>query len=261
MKDDDIHKTAFRTHLGHYEFVAVFFDNILVYSATMEAHQRHLQIVLQLLKDHEYYVKLSKCSFGQASIEYLGHVVSRDGVHVDPQKISAIVDWAPPKTLKQLRGFLGLIGYYRRFVQGYANLAFPLTELLKKNKFAWSDVAQSVFDHLKHIMVQTPILALPNFSKLFCVETDASDYEVGAVLSQEGHPLPFFSKKLCHRLSLASAYVRELYAITQAVMKWRHYLLGRKFLIQTDHRSLRELVRQVIQTPEQQFYVAKLMGF
>lgn len=249
----------FQPHLRH--FVAVFFDDILVYSATMSDHQHHLTVVLQLLKDNFFFVKLSKCSFGQSSIDYLGHIVSKEGVRVDPQKISAMVDWPPPKTLKQLRGFLGLTGYYRRFVRGHANLAFSLTELLKKHKFEWSQAAQHAFEELKHCMVRTPVLVLPDFSKLFCVETDASGYGVGAVLSQETHPLAFFSKKLSQRLVLASAYVRELYAITQAVMKWQHYLLGRKFLIQTDHRSLWELVLQVIQTPEQQFYLAKLMGF
>lgn len=290
MSADDIHKTAFRTHQGHYEFVvmpfgltnapstfqaamnklfqaqlrkfvAVFFDDILVYSTTLEDHCAHLTIVLQLLHDNSFFVKLSKCSFGQPSIDYLGHIVSKEGVSVDPQKVAAMLDWPPPTTLKQLRGFLGLTGYYRRFVRGYAHLAFPLTELLKKHQFKWSSDAQVAFDELKQRMVRTPVLALPDFSKLFYVETDASGYGIGAVLSQENHPLAFFSKKLSQRLMLSSAYVRELYAVTQAVMKWRHYLLGRKFIIQTDHRSLRELVRQVVQTPEQQFYLAKLMGF
>lgn len=290
MHEEDIHKTAFQTHLGHYEFVvmpfgltnarstfqatmnrlfqphlrrfvAVFFDDILVYSPTLETHCTHLVTVLQLLKDHSFFVKLSKCSFGQTSIDYLGHIVSKQGVSVDPQKISAMVDWAPPTNIKQLRGFLGLTGYHRRFVKGYAHIAYPLTELLKNAQFVWTAAAQQAFDELKQRMVSTPVLALPDFTKLFFVETDASGYGIGAVLSQDGHPLAFFSKKLSHRLSLASAYVRELYAVTQAVMKWRHYLLGRKFIIQTGHRSLRELVRQVIQTPEQQFYLAKLMGF
>lgn len=171
------------------------------------------------------------------------------------------MDWPTPRTIKQLRGFLGLIGYYRCFEKGYAQLAAPLTDLLKKNHFVWNDDAQIAFKALKRHMTYTPVLVLPNFTLQFVVETDASNTGVSAVLSQEGHPLAFFSKKLTPKLSLASTYVRELYAITQAVMKWRHYLLGRKFLIKTDHRSLHELVHQVIQTPEQHFYLAKLMGF
>lgn len=290
MHDDDIHKTAFRTHQGHYEFlvmpfgltnapstfqatmnglfkpflrkfVAFFFYDILIYSATMEDHKHHLTAVLQVLKDNSFFVKLSMCSFGQDSIDYLGHIVSAKGVAVDPSKIAAITDWLPPQTVKQLRGFLGLTSYYRRFVQNYAMIAYPLTELLKKNHFQWSIEAQKAFEELKKHMVSTPVLVLPNFNAIFVVETDASGYEIGAVLSQERHPIAFFSKKMPRLLVLSSTYVRELYAITQAVMKWQHYLLGRKFVIQTDHRSLKELVRQVIQTPEQQFYLAKLLGF
>lgn len=279
MREEDIPKTAFRTHQGHYEFVvmpfgltnapstfqstmnklfqpylrkfvAVFFDDILVYSSTLEDHLQHLTVVLQLLKDNSFFVKMSKCSFGQTTIEYLGHLVGKDGVRVDPQKISAMSEWPSPTTLKQLRGFLGLTGYYRRFVKGYATIAFPLTELLKKGQFSWSPTAQAAFEELKRAMISTPVLALPNFSIPFDVETDASGYGVGAVLSQERHPIAFFSKKLSHTLAMSSAYVRELFAITQAVRKWRHYLLGRLFFIHTDHRSLRELMHQVVQTAE-----------
>lgn len=136
-----------------------------------------------------------------------------------------------------------------------------LTELLKKNQFNWADDAQHAFDTLKRLMTATPILAFPDFAKLFIVETDASAKGIGAVLSQEGHPIAFFSKKLSQHLSVASAYMRELYAISQAVLKWRHYLLGRRFVIKTDHKSLKELTFQVVQTLEQQFYLTKLLGF
>lgn len=290
MREADIHKTAFRTHLGHYEFVVmpfgltnapatfqyamnrifkpflrkfvtVFFDDILVYSKTLEEHVGHLQAVLNVLVENVFFAKLSKCSFCQTSIDYLGHVVSKEGVAVDQQKIKAMVEWPRPTTIKQLRGFLGLTGYYRKFVRHYAQVAYPLTDLLKKNQFQWSQVAQDAFDSLKTLMTETPVLALPNFSKVFVVETDASNKGVGAVLSQDGHPLAYFSKKLTSHLAVASAYVRELYAVTQSVLKWRHYLLGRHFIIKTDHKSLRELMFQVVQTPEQQYYVTKLMGF
>lgn len=194
-------------------------------------------------------------------VEYLGHIVSKEGVQVDKRKIQAMLEWPVPTNVKQLRGFLGLTGYYRKFVKGYAQVAFPLTELLKKNKFCWNSEAQKAFEELKTRMTQTPVLWLPDFSKVFVVEKDASAVGIGAVLSQEGHPLAYFSKKLPSKLILSSAYVRELYAVSQAVQKWRHYLLGRKFVIKTDHKSLKELMSQVIQTPEQQFYISKLMGF
>ncbi|XP_072066694.1 uncharacterized protein [Arachis hypogaea] len=213
------------------------------------------------LEKNQFFAKRSKCTFLQQHIEYLRHVISGEGVKVDPAKIEAIVAWPVPKSLKQLRGFLGLTGYYRKFVAQYAQRVFPLTELLKKNAFQWNIAADQAFHQLKQLMVHTPVLALPDFTQPFIVETDASSTGVGAILSQGGHPIAYFSKKLGAQLSQASAYVRELYAVTQAVAKWRHYLLGRKFLIRTDHQGLRELTTQVILTPEQQHYLSKLLGY
>lgn len=181
-------------------------------------------------------MKLSKCTFAQTTVEYLGHVVTKEGVHVDQKKIEAVLAWPVPINIKQLRGFLGLIRYYRKFVARYSQITFPLTGLLKKNKFSWNSEAQG------QKMTHTLVLALPNFSKMFVVETDASGSGIGAVLSQEGHPLAYFSKKMPLRLRVASSYVRELYAITQSIHKWRHYLLGRKFTVKTDHRSLKKLI-------------------
>lgn len=268
MWEPDIHKTAFRTHMGHYEFivmpfglsnapstfqatinkvfqpylrkfVAVFFDDILIYSRSWEAHINHLRTVFSILKSHYFFAKFSKCIFAQESVDYLGHIVSKKGVEVDSKKIQAMVEWPIPTNVKQLREFLGLTGYYRKFVKGYAQIAFPLTELLKKNKLSWGSEAQKSFEKLKTKMTQTPVLMLPHFAKLFVVETDASAVGIGVVLPQEGHPLAYFSRKLPPKLLLTSAYVCKLYAIAQSVHKWRHYLLGRKFVIKTDHKSLK----------------------
>lgn len=172
-----------------------------------------------------------------------------------------MVNWPPPKNTKQLRGFLGLTGFYRKFVRNYASIAAPLTELLKKDSFLWSDSAQTAFEKLKKAMTKAPVFALPNFDEDFIVETDASGLGMGVVLCQNGHPICYFSKKFCTQMLNSSTYVRELCAITSAVKKWRTYLLGRKFTIYTDQRSLRELMTQVVQTPEQQFYLAKLLGY
>ncbi|XP_042019016.1 uncharacterized protein LOC121766845 [Salvia splendens] len=290
MHDADIFKTAFRTHDGHFEFlvmpfgltnapstfqaamnaifqpmlrkfVIIFFDDILVYSPSEEAHGQHLAEVLSVLKKNDFFVKLSKCSFCSTTVEYLGHLISEGLLKADPGKITAMTAWHTPKSVKELRGFLGLTGYYRRFIAGYAMIAAPLTELLKKDSFRWSPEANESFMNLKTAMSSAPVLRLPDFERQFCIETDASDLGIGAVLLQDGHPIAYFSKKLGPRRRVASTYHKELYAIVEAVQKWRQYLLGREFVIRSDQKSLKELLQQIVQTPDQQLYVRKLMGY
>lgn len=156
---------------------------------------------------------------------------------------------------------MGLTGYYRRFINGYARIVVPMTDLLKKDSFNWSEKALESFIALKKAMTTTPVLSYPDFTKPFVVETDVSGVGIGAVLMQEGHPVAFYSSKLSDRMQNGSTYAKELYAITQAVSKWRHYLLGNKFVVKTDHHSLKNLLSQVIQTPEQQKFLYKLLGF
>jgi hypothetical protein len=206
-------------------------------------------------------LKQSKCLIAQPSIEYLGHVVSANGVGPDPTKIEAMVNWPVPKNVRQLRGFLGLTGFYRKFVCNYASIAAPWTQLLKRDAFDWTAEAGQAFVALKRAMSEAPVLSLPNFEDKFILETDASGVGMGAVLIQNGHPICYFSKQFCPRMLQASTYVRELCAITTAVKKWRTYLLGSTFTIYTNQRSLRELMTHIIQTPEQQFYLAKLLGY
>ncbi|GJS86697.1 ty3-gypsy retrotransposon protein [Tanacetum coccineum] len=290
IRPEDRYKTAFRTHQGLYEwlvmpfglsnapatfqalmnevfrpylrqFVLVFFDDILVYSASWALHLEHLTTVLGCLHDHRLYAKFSKCAFGEQRVEYLGHIVTGAGVEMDPQKVNAVKDWPIPTSLSQLRAFLGLTGYYRRFIKHYATIAHPLTNLLRKDSFHWSVDAESAFDALKHALITAPVLRLPDFTKPFIVETDASGYGIGAILSQDGHPISFFSKKFSSKMQKASTYVRELYAITEAIAKFRHYLFGHYFIIRTDHRSLRHLTNQTLQTPEQEAFLPKLLGY
>lgn len=232
-----------------------------MYSSSIKDHLNHLDLVLQCLLTNSFFVKLSKCLFCQESIDYLGHIVSSKGVHADPTKLDAMMKWPPPSNVKQLRGFLGLTGYYRRFIANYATIAAPLTDLLRHDSFSWTTAATAAFSALKQAMMAAPVLRLPDFSKEFVIETDASNFGIGAVLMQDGHPIAFFSKKLGPKLQAASVYIKELHAITDAVLKWRQYLLGHFFIIRTDHKSIRELLQQVIQTPDQQAYVRKLLGF
>lgn len=238
-----------------------FFDDILVYSSSFESHLIHLNCVFKTLMEGSFFLKGSKCLFAQRQLEYLGHIVSSRGVEPDPSKIKAMVDWPTPTCIKSLHGFLGLTGFYRKFIRSYANIASPLTALLRKDCFKWSPEAQSAFEQLKHAMTLAPMLALPDFSLPFTLETDASGIAMGVVLMQKHHPIAFFSKPFCPRLQRASTYVRELHAITTAVCKWRQYLLGQSFVILMDHKSLKDLMSQVIQTTEQQVYLSKLLGY
>lgn len=159
-----------------------------------------------------------------------------------------MVRWPNPMTVKELCVFLGLTRFYRKFIKGYAAIAAPLTSLLCKDAFTWTFESQIAFDQLKSAMTNTPVLALPNFSEPFVIETNASGTAIGAVLMQNKHPLAYFSKGLGPWLVHASTYIWELHAIVAVVRKWRQYLLGRSFTILTDHKSLRELMTQVIQT-------------
>ena len=154
-----------------------------------------------------------------------------------------------------------MAGFYRRFIRGYATIAAPLVKATTIDPFQWSSTTQYAFDQLKLALSTAPVLALPDFQSPFTVETDASGVGMGAVLSQKGHPVTYFSKPFSAKLLRSSTYVRELFAITAAIKKWRQYLLGRRFLIIIDHRSLKELLTQTIQTPEQHMYIARLMGY
>ena len=210
---------VFRLYLR--QVILVFFDDILVYSATYELHLQHLRTTLEVLRQHSLFAKASKCSFGDNQVEYLRHIISVQGVSTDPKKVVAIKEWPTPRTIKELRGFLGLAGYYRRFVQHYGIISKPLTNLLKKNSFQWGLEAQQAFDRLKTAMVSTPVLALPNFSKSFVVETDASGGGIGAVLMQDAHPIAYLSKALSPKHQQLSTYEKEFLAVVMAVEKWR----------------------------------------
>jgi hypothetical protein len=251
VKEEDIPKTAFRTHDGHYEFIVmpfgltnapatfqglmndlfrahlrkfvmVFFDDILVYSHNWGDHLSHLHTVLTILSTNQLFVKKSKCRFGVMQVDYLGHLISHEGVQVDPVKTRAVNEWPIPTTVKGVRGFLGLAGYYRKFVSGFGGIAAPLTRLLTKEGFHWSAEATTAFNRLKQALVSPPTLRLPDFTQTFIVESDACGVGIGAILIQEDHPIAFYSEALKGSALTLSTYEKEMLAIVKAIASGTH---------------------------------------
>ena len=290
VHEADIPKTAFRTHEGHYEFIVmpfgltnapatfqslmndlfrpylrkfilVFFYDILIYSRSWEDHLTHLQIVLQVLSANSLFAKESKCRFGVLQVEYLGHIILEQGVSVDPTKIQAVIEWPTPTTAKGVRGFLGLAGYYRKFIRNFGCIASPLTRLLSKEGFHWNEAAEMAFKQLKEALTSPPILCLPDFSQPFVIECDASGLGIGAILTQQNQPVAYFSEALKGSALALSTYEKEMLAIIKAIKKWRPYLLGKPFTVRTDHKSLKYLLEQRITTPAQTRWLPKLLGY
>ncbi|GAU40484.1 hypothetical protein TSUD_286390 [Trifolium subterraneum] len=254
VKESDIGKTTFRTH----EALRV---SSYAICKDWNTHLTHLDEVFELLSHNDLVANKKKCFFGQTKVEYLGHLISDKGVEVDPSKIASVIHWPQPKNVKGVRGFLGLTGYYRKFIRNYGRIARPLTELTKKDGFKWGIEAQKAFDELKRMLTTAPVLALPDFSKNFLIECDASGEGLGAILMQDRKPIAYFSKALSGRNLTKSTYEKELMAVVLAIQHWRPYLLGRRFSVSTDQKSLKQLLQQRIATAEQQNWIAKLLGY
>nr|GMD39225.1 Transposon Ty3-I Gag-Pol polyprotein [Ipomoea batatas] len=202
-------------------------------SPSWDAHLRYVEIAFQLLRANQVYLKFSKCVFGLQDLLYLGHIASVNGLKPVPSSVT------------DLRGFLSLTGYYRKFVRNYGGIAKPLIDLLRKGHFVWTDAALEA-TCLKEVMVTAPTLAMPNFSYLFTIETDASGCGIGIVLSQQGHPITFMSQALGRSKLSWSIYAKEMLAILTVIRLSQPYLLGRKFYIHTDKRSLKYLLEKRI---------------
>ncbi|GJS36891.1 putative reverse transcriptase domain-containing protein [Tanacetum coccineum] len=233
VRDEDIPKTAFRTRYGHYEF------------QTKEEHDAHLRLILELLKKEELYAKFSKCDFWLSKVQFLGHVIDSEGIHVDPAKIESIKDWESPKTPTEIRQFLGLAGYYRRFIEGFSKIAKPMTKLTQKSvKFNWGEKEETAFQTLKQKLCSAPILALPEGSENFVVYCDASHKGLGAVLMQKEKVIAYASRQLKIHEKNYTTHDLELGAVVFALKMWRHYLYGTKCVVFTDHKSLQHILDQ-----------------
>ncbi|GBG66570.1 hypothetical protein CBR_g64842 [Chara braunii] len=279
----DQHKTAFKTRDGLYEFivmpfgltnapatfqslmdkvlrhqlnrfVVVYFDDILIFSKSMEEHVKHLEEVLQVLKDDQLHLNLEKSEFGRDSVIYLGHRLSASGLEPEATKVEVIRNWPQPANVRELRSLLGLASYYRKFVPKFSVIAHPLSRLTSKNvAYAWCEKCETAFQALKEVLVSPPVLRIADPNLTFVVTTDASQFGIGAVLQQDDgdglRPLKYYSKRMPSHKVATSTYMRELYALREAFTHWKHYLLGRHFKVYSDHQTLQWIKTQTDLSP------------
>ena len=270
LDNSSIPKTAFNSPFGKYEYVKVLFglaqapayfqelmtgilkdfpfaiaylDDIIIFSKTPQEHLSHICMVFEKLKSANLSMKKSKCSFFSKEIQYLGHILSTTGIRPLPSKTHAIQHMNPPTMPKQVRAFLGLVGYYRKFIKGFAKIAKPLTLLTRQQvKFDWTLEHQEAFIHLKEAIVQAPILHYPNPNKTYIIYTDASDNACGAQLSQEHDgtkfPVAFLSHTFTKTQCKWSTTEQEAFGVYYAITKWNYYLQGANIIVQNDHKPL-----------------------
>ena len=296
MAEDSISKTAFCTHLGQWEyvvmpfglcnapstfqrlmnkvfakeinsFILVYLDDILIFSRSIGEHWDHLNIALERLHRAKLYGRLHKCEFLKDKVDYLGFEVSKEGIHASPEKLKAVLDWPRPQSVHDVRSFLGLASYYRKFIKGFSQLAKPMTYLTRdKVTCRWGDAEANSFKALKVAMATAPILRLPDFDKQFVVMTDASDVAVGAILEHDFgsglQPIAFASRKLSATEIRYSAYEREMLGIVWALGQWKHYFQGpHPIIIQTDHAPLRHLPNQTSVNSRVWHWISILQGY
>jgi hypothetical protein len=300
LAEGDREKTAFRTRYGHFEWtvlpmgltnapatfqhlmnntfrdmldrcVLAFLDDIVVYSRTLEEHRRDVHATLTRLREAGLYAKRNKCELFKHEIEFLGHHVGRDGLRVMQDKIRGVQSWPTPRNASELRSFLGLSGYYRRFVAGFSGRAAPLHDLThtaEGRRFEWQPRHQAAFDSLKAALTAAPVLQLSDPDRQYVVDTDASDYAVGAVLQQDFgrglQPVAFTSHKMTDTERRYPTHDREMLAIIHMLGEWRTYLQGRQpfvIRIRTDHNSLQYFMTQQSLTARQSRWLDKLADF
>ena len=291
LKSEDIPKTAFTTPFGLFEFkvlcfgltnapgtfqnimndvlrpyldkfVLVYLDDIVIFSKNREEHMIHLELVLQLLRKHKLYAKMSKCKFVQPELQFLGHIIGAKGLQVDPRKIAIVKDWPVPESRNELQKFYGLANYFRKFVLGWANLVDPLQQLLRKSKeYVWTQECNDAFTGLKDALCNAPVLALPDLNKAFEVVCDACGVGMGAVLLQEGKPVAFEGKRLSAAEQNYDVGEQEMLAVLNALELWRCYLDGTDFTVVTDHSPNTFFANKKLLSPRQRRWAERLSAF
>ena len=296
MAETSIEKTAFRTNIGHWEFlvmpfglcnapasfqrlmnrvfkdelnsfILLYLDDILIFSCSIEEHRRHLRQALQRLREAKLYGRLHKCDFLKDRVDYLGFEVSSEGVHASPDKVKAVVECPRTQTVHDVRSFWGLASYYRKFIQGFRQIARPLTDLTRAEiSWDWNDREEQSFLQLKAALATAPVLRLPDFDQQFVVTTDASNVAMGAILEQNfGYglqPVAFASRKLNKAEIRYSAYERELFGIVWALGQWRHYFQNsHSVVVRNDHSTLRHLPSQASVNTRVWKWLAIMQGY
>jgi hypothetical protein len=272
IRPSDIPKIAFSTRYGLYEFTVMsfgltnapaYFMNLmnkvfmeyldrfiivfidLIYSKSDSDHEEHLRLVLQKLRDNQLYTKFSKCEFWIGEVPFLGHIISNGGISVDPAKVKEIMEWRVPTIVTEIQSFLGLAGYYWRFINGFSKIAKTITSLLEKGReFKWDEKCQDSFDQLEKRLMSPPVLVMPDLQKGFDIYCDACGQGLGCVLMQEGHVIAYTSRQLRkHELNYPTLDL-ELAVVVHALKIWRHYIMGTKCQVYTDHKSLKYIFTQ-----------------
>jgi hypothetical protein len=256
--------------LSDLPFCTVYLDDILIFSKSPKEHVSHVRQVLERLEQNQFLIKLSKCDFFKPQVKYLGHIVSADGIQPDPSKIKSVTEWPTPKTVHDIRSFLGMANYFRRYIQSFATITEPLVKLTRikcskrqssSTTITWNPECQNAFDTLKQKLTKAPVLKLPDLSQPFQVITDASDYALGAILIQNGHPIAFESKQMNQAEKNYHTTDKELLAIVHALKIWRCYLEGSTFEVFTDHNPLTHLQTQPILSRRQTRWSEFLSNF
>jgi hypothetical protein len=226
-------------------FVVVFIDDIFIFSKNEEDHDEHLRVVLQKLRENQLYAKLSKCEFWLKEVSFLGHIISEGRIYVDPSKVKGVLSWKTPQNISDIKSFLGLAGYYRRFIEGFSKISKPMTELLVKgNTFEWMPGHETSFQEMKKRLTTTPVLTMPDMEKPFSIYCDTSDQGLGSVLMQDGHVVAYASRQLRKHKEKHPTPDMELAVMVHALKMWRHYIIGKRCEVYLDYKSLKYIFTQ-----------------